>query len=261
MVISPEQARGEGHRVDGRADIFSLGVLFYELLTGRRPFSSKAEDIDEALHQLLDLIVTTEARPPRQLDDTIPKELERVCLKAMSKRASDRYTTGRDMAEDLQAFLRTFRGAVIPAALAVPVSPPPDSKDQMTPVPSTSQRSDSDQRPMRIVPKGLRSFFNTTPISSSNCSGALVTGTGCPTACGSGRLVSKKRMPTTHLRSASLILFGRHKGDPSTQIVRLRLQHLFRVEFDTKTVRLRMVCRTLHNSRVFPRNDRNFVAA
>jgi eukaryotic-like serine/threonine-protein kinase len=156
--MSPEQARGEGHRVEGRSDIFSLGVVFYELLTGRRPFVSNAQDKDESRNELLDLIATTEARPPRQIDDTIPKELERICLTATSKRVSDRYTTGRDIAEDLREFLKSAGGKLSPVAPTVLTTTPPGSTQEVTPVPSTSKQSDSDHQPVKIVPKGLRSF-------------------------------------------------------------------------------------------------------
>ena len=106
----------------------------------------------------MEQIATAEARPPRQIDDTIPKELERICLKALSKRASERYTTAKDMAEDLRLFLQTAEGTVSPVARAVPVATPPGSTLEAAPLPSTSQQSDSDQRPIKIVPKGLRSF-------------------------------------------------------------------------------------------------------
>jgi serine/threonine protein kinase len=90
--MSPEQVQREGHRLDGRSDVYGLGVVLYELLCGRRPFTATTED------ELIDQILHREAKPPRQIKDSIPRRLERVCLKALSKRVQDRYTTAKDMA-------------------------------------------------------------------------------------------------------------------------------------------------------------------
>ncbi len=149
--MSPEQARAEGHRVDGRSDIFSLGVVFYELLVGRKPFRADSHA------DLMEQITSFEPRPPRQHDDSIPKELDRICLKALSKRASERHSTAKDLAEDLRHFLAqqpspTTTGVGSPSI--TPVVQPPSTLGRS----ATSSTPTSDHQLIKIVPKGLRSF-------------------------------------------------------------------------------------------------------
>jgi WD40 repeat protein len=97
--MAPEQAAGEVNRVDGRSDIYGLGVVLYELLTGELPFRG-------SLRQLLGQVIHDEPRPPRRLNDHVPHDLETICLKAMAKSPARRYATAGDLAADLRRYLR-----------------------------------------------------------------------------------------------------------------------------------------------------------
>jgi serine/threonine protein kinase len=97
--MSPEQARGNGASVNRTTDVYSLGVVLYEMLTGRCPFIG---DRSAVIHQ----IITCEPEPPRSVNRKIPRDLETICLKALEKEPSRRYATAQEMAVDLRRFAR-----------------------------------------------------------------------------------------------------------------------------------------------------------
>ena len=85
MYMAPEQATGENHRIDQRTDIWALGVIFYQLLCRQRPFSGSV------VHDIIGSIARAEFAPPSQVEPMVPRELERICMRCMSRRMSQRY--------------------------------------------------------------------------------------------------------------------------------------------------------------------------
>ncbi len=114
--MSPEQARGEGHLVDARSDIFSLSIVLYELLTGIRPFQGTTPD------ETLKNIQAAAPVPPSSHRRDVPAELDRITLKGLARLAGDRYASADGLAKDLQHWLQTGQPESAPACsqLVVP---------------------------------------------------------------------------------------------------------------------------------------------
>ncbi|MCA8925574.1 MAG: extracellular solute-binding protein [Planctomycetes bacterium] len=97
LYMAPEQVRGQG--LDHRVDVYALGVILYELLTGGSPF--RAETAGQVLHRILN----SQPATPRAQRPDVPYALETVCLKAMARERMFRYQTAAELAEDLGRFL------------------------------------------------------------------------------------------------------------------------------------------------------------
>jgi serine/threonine protein kinase/formylglycine-generating enzyme required for sulfatase activity len=138
--MAPELVRGDGDQIDGRADIYSLGVVLYELLTGRRPFVGRTQQ------EIYDQILSgREPRPPREINPGLHPELQEICLKAIARSVSDRYLTAGDLADKLHSAAELLnQPEATPRATPPWPEPPPQPSSSPLPVP--------------VLPKGLRSF-------------------------------------------------------------------------------------------------------
>ena len=162
QYLSPEQARGEV--VDARSDLYSTGVLLYELLTGTPPFTGESA-VAIAYQHVSEIPI-----PPSQVDDGVNAEVDAVDLRALAKRVDDRYQTAAEFRADIE---RALAGAPVTAAVPAIVA---DPTRQMTPV-QAAQSDDEDRH--RSAAKAGRSagFWILTVIAlAAAIAGALLIG-------------------------------------------------------------------------------------
>src|SRR5262245_61032594 len=98
--MPPEQAAGQTRRIDARSDVYGLGALLYELLTGHPPFRAASS------METLRLVIENEAVPPRRLNPALPADLETICLKCLEKDPDRRYQTAQELGDELGRFIR-----------------------------------------------------------------------------------------------------------------------------------------------------------
>jgi serine/threonine protein kinase len=94
--MAPEQAAGETARLGPKTDVYGLGVILYECLTGQRPF----KDVTTRM-EMREQVLIREPIPPRQLNPKVPRDLEAVCLKCLQKEPGRRYASARELADEL----------------------------------------------------------------------------------------------------------------------------------------------------------------
>ena len=133
--ISPEQARGDF--TDEKSDIYSVGVMLYEMLTGQKPFDADNPVSVAVMH------MQTRARNPRDINDTIPEGLEEIVLRAMQKDAMKRYQSASEMIKDIEQFKKNPSIVFEYKYLTPPIE---GSTRYFKPVSNRTERSDMRQK-------------------------------------------------------------------------------------------------------------------
>jgi serine/threonine protein kinase len=128
--MSPEQAKGK--KVDGRSDLFSLGCVLYELLTGRKAFTG------DNITGILFKIITEEPTPMHDLDPLLPDEVVRVVQKALTKEPDGRYQSGRELAADLLALTQPGHVPTVRQADSPTTAMPPSDTPTVASAPTLS---------------------------------------------------------------------------------------------------------------------------
>ena len=144
--MSPEQVQGHAGDMGKSCDIYTLGVIFYELLTGRRPFEGLAWELPQQIVQL-------EALPPSSIDPEIDPDLDAIVLKAMAKKIPDRFGSMKEFAEAIANYLQRI-GSLSNSGLTPKTPPPPTRAEPPGPVPSTKIRTAD--FPVKLRPEPLR---------------------------------------------------------------------------------------------------------
>ena len=123
--MAPEQTEGRSHHLDGRCDIWALGVILYEIWSGQKPFRGATTT------ELFDAIQNREAKPLRMIGD-VPPDIEAIISKCMAKAVADRYDSAEDVALALTQFLTQEESGDVPDSLSSSKSTPIPAKKETT---------------------------------------------------------------------------------------------------------------------------------
>jgi serine/threonine protein kinase/formylglycine-generating enzyme required for sulfatase activity len=155
LYMAPEQVLGENHRLDGRTDLWAVGVMLYEMLVGRAPFNDKSRQ------RIYEQILAGNFRPLRSHRADVHPRLEYICTRCLSRAMADRYSCAEDMRRELES-LRNLMESHPEEFSTSGLMIGPSDKTRLADIDTVSQSGWSDSLPRRgeikVVPKGLRSF-------------------------------------------------------------------------------------------------------